>query len=214
MTSLREKIADWYFSSHKIEDRLGHNPYMEANWLGKVQNTLTGVPFKTVALSVGLAYLFNEAVYGGNSNWEFTAGILISGAFFALHERWRENMDSKPEYYVDTSPEHPPALPNDENVIRHLTREYKTCHPHRHAITVFPIISAVSGFAWTVDQPEAIPYAVAGVIAASTNESRKYWQARQALHENWQVYTDLPRRQPQRDEQRRYASTATLEPSS
>ena len=205
--SLKEKIADWYLSSHKIEDCLGNNPYLETTCLGKAQNILSGVPVKTAVLSSGLAHVFNAAVYGGISNLEFAAGTITFGGLLALHHKWEYKASNQHQYYVDTSPDYKPALPSDKNIIRHLANEYITYHPHRCAITAFPIISAVSGFAWTVDQPEAIPHTIAGTAAMVMLYSRKYWKARQILNENWQLYTDLPEQQPQRDKQRGYVNS-------
>lgn len=194
--SLKETIANWYFSTHKIEDKLGHNPYLETGSLGRIRNTLGGFYFRKGVISAVLAGCFNAAAGYTESNLELALGAAGLGVMLDLHTRWRESEET-PDYYIDTKPEYIPRLPQDSALIGYLTRQYYNNDPVRTASYVSGLTLLISGFAMSAGQPNGIPYAVAGAVVYFSCECRKYWQARQILNENWQLYTSLPKQETQ-----------------
>jgi hypothetical protein len=210
--SIKEKILNWYFTTHKIEDKLGHNPYLEADMVGKIENSLTSLRFKAGTLSVMLAACFHAAATWDQSNLWF----VLLGPAYALFAETKARFDRsswtqdnfQTDYYIDTSPEKPVVLPNDVEILRHLQVEYEACHPReigKRTVNVsVPFVGVVATMSTFGDIDRQLvevllPYFAGVLVTKMSEEGRQYWQARQVLNENWQVHGTRPEKQTERE---------------
>ena len=208
MSNLKEKIANFYFRNHKIEDKLGNDPHLEESMLGTLQNTAMNVRAKTAVLGFALAESFNMAVGLSDYSLAYTViGSAIAVGILEKYTRNKEKSDVAPEYYIDTAPEGEVTYPNDESVMNTIWRDYEEYSPQRTAYFIFPVVGVASAIAYPLGGAEIIPFFAAGAAMAGVEDSRKYWQARQVLHENWQIYTTKPEKQTERSRQSQSAPT-------
>ena len=202
MSSLKEKIADFFFRNHKIEDKLGNEPHLEESMLGKLQNTVINVRAKTAALGISLATCFN--MFAGLEDSMLTEVAICAVGFAGYcewHSRYLGRRSSSPEYYVDTAPQGEVTYPNDDSVMNTIWENYHKCSPERTAFRELPLFGGVAAISYLLGGAEYIPLMAAGAAVACAEDSQAYWQARQVLHENWQVYTTKPERQTRRSKQ-------------
>lgn len=191
--STKEKILNWYFSTHKIENKLGHDPYLDTSTIGKLSNALTSSRFLTTLATFAIASSISALAHDGTNNYAVLSGVVF-GTFLETCYRARHiyeyNRKDSPEYYTDTNPDYEVTLPNESVVLRDLKKRFNNNHPKtivNSALVYSAISSPFLAFHW-----EFAPFMVSAITSNAMYEAHSYWQARQILHRNWQLYTSLP----------------------